>query len=72
MMSAEPSADTTEEIAIVRLLMSSLCRDTNEQRQPAPGASPLPVSRKYVVFGLYFRVAGEPALGVIRLRRLVT
>ena len=39
---------------------------------PPHTRSPLPVVRKYEVSVLHYRVACEPALGVVPLRRLVS
>jgi hypothetical protein len=42
------------------------------KKSACDSASPLPVSRENIIFCLHFRVAREPALGVVRLRRLVS
>ena len=45
--------------------------DERPRRALAMG-SPLPVLRENVISRLHYRVAREPALGVVRLRRLVS
>src|SRR5216117_2439813 len=57
---------TRREIAL------AIVRSVVHDRRPSAAGSPLPVVRENVISCLHDRVAREPALGVVTLRRLVS